>query len=121
MAAPVGQRLARRLTAGAAAKLDFELYDEEGAPACDLEGATATAMIRRVTAPPADAEAPMVAVDLDADEASATVRLTAAQTRALEPAPGESYGKIEITVKVMTADDLIHFFGPARLELWGGR
>ena len=51
MAAPVGQRLSRRLTAGSAAALDFELV-AEGELVTDLEGAVATAMIRRIVTPP---------------------------------------------------------------------
>ena len=119
--AAVGQRLSRRLTAGAAGLLDFELYDEEGAPASDLAGAVATAMIRRIVTAPADAELPMVAVDLDADEASARVALSGTQTLALAlaPAPGESVNRIEVVVKVVKVDGEIHFHGPGQLQVWG--
>ena len=117
--AAVGQRLSRRLPAGAAGLLVFELYDEEGAPASDLAGAVATAMIRRIVTAPADAELPMVAVDLDADEASARVALSGTQTLALAPAPGESVNRIEVVVKIEAVDDLVHFHGPAQVELWG--
>ena len=85
--AAVGQRIERRLNAGADGLLEFELYDG-AALACDLEGATATAMIRRIVTAPADAELPTLPVSLDADEASARVALSGTQTLALAPAPG---------------------------------
>ena len=105
--------------ASGAGVLVFELYDEEGAPASDLEGAVATAMIRRIVTPPDAAELPMVAVVLDAGEASARVALSGTQTLALAPAPGESVNRIEVVVKIEAVDDLVHFHGPAQVELWG--
>ena len=119
MAAPVGQRLARRLTAGAPAQLTFELVDEDGAPASDLEGAVATGRIRRILTPPLDAELTALPVALDADEATATLTLSPARTRAIEPPAGEAYNLVEITIKIATPAGGVHFHGPARRELWG--
>ena len=95
------------------------MYDEEGAPASDLEGATATAFLRRVSTPPDESELPMVAVDLDAEAATATLTLSADQTQALSPPAGEPFGLVEIVVKVVTDDALVHFHGPGQLQVWG--
>ena len=105
--ATVAQRLARRLVAGANAVLCFELTDG-GELVTDLAGASGTARL-------GDAELPVV---LDAAAASATLTLTPTQTRALEPAPGEPFGQVAITVRVTTAAGLICFFGPAEVQIW---
>lgn len=116
--AAVGQRLARRLTAGSAAALDFELY-ADGAPARGLAGASGTASIRRTTTPPPAAELPVLPVTLAAATATGTLTLSADQTQALSPPAGESVNRIEITVKIVTTDGEIHFHGPGARELWG--
>ena len=115
--AAVGQRLSRRLTAGAGGLLDFELVDA-GELVTDLTGAAGTADIRRSTTPPLDAELSGLPVVLDAAPATATLALTAAQTTALAPLAGARVGEISITVKVVTLAGLIHFHGPGERELW---
>lgn len=85
----------------------------------DLEGASATADIRRSTPPPLDAELSGLPVVLDVEGASAVVSLTGLQTALLAPPSGESVNRIEVVVKIETVDDLVHFHGPAQVELWG--
>ena len=115
--AAVGQRLGRRLTAGANAVLCFELTDG-GALVTDLAGASGTARIRRSTTPSDDAELTALPVELDAESATASLALNSDQTLALAPLAGASVGAIAIVIKVITHDGLIHFHGPADVELW---
>ena len=111
------ERLPRVLTAGAAAELVFDLYDD-GAPALDLAGATATATLRRSGTPRDAAELVAHAVELDAACGRATLALGAADTLALAPLAGASAGRFVGTVRVVVSASVVHVFGPFEREIW---